>query len=131
MIRILATVAGIALGCLGGLVVSRLPAKAIVQSLGALLLGWLLGSLTPALAWLKWPSAEVDVLAVSVGLHEAVITTVLLSILGAGFHYALSWAGTTVHPSFTLYRTALMGLAGGLAGALTFAVGVGGIRPGG
>jgi hypothetical protein len=131
VIRILAAVAGIALAWLAGLVISRLPAKAIVQSLGALLLGWLLGSLTPAIAWLKWPPADVDVLAVSVGLYEAVITTMLLGILGAAFHYALAWAGTTVHPSLALYRTAIMGLAGGLAGAVTFAIGVGGIRPGG
>jgi hypothetical protein len=131
VIRLLAAVAGIALGWLGGLAVSRLPAKAIVQSLGALLLGWLLGSLAPAIAWLKWPPPHVDVLAISVGLHEAVITTALLAILGAGFHYALAWAGTNMHPGLAFYRTAIMGLAGGVAGALTFTVGMGGVRPGG
>ena len=97
-------------------------------SIAASLLGWGLGSLLAAAAWLQ-TSNEDGVLAVSVGLPEATIAALAIGVLAALLHAGLGWAGSAMNPAFAAHRGALLGAVGGLAGVVGFVASVGLVHP--
>lgn len=129
MVRIVAMIGGIGLGCLVGYMMRHVPLAPYWQSLGALMAGWVLASSTLALSWLLWPPADIEILAVSVGIHEAALAAVTMLAFGAVLHPLLTWSGAALHPNLLVYRTALMGFVGGVVGAASFSMGVGGMHP--
>ncbi len=129
MLLNVATIAGgLILGAFVGVALEWLRIPPLPRSVGASLLGWALGSILAAAAWLLTPRQE-GVLAVSVGLAEAAIAALVVGAVGAILHAGLGWAGSVVNPAFASHRGAFLGALGGLTGAAAFATSVGLVQP--
>ena len=57
----------------------RLKWPAFLESAGAIVSGWILGSIVSATVWLLWPPEGIDVRAVSVGAMEAAVSLAIAS----------------------------------------------------
>lgn len=115
---------GFALGAAVGLLAEWLFSKPLVQSLVAVPLGWVVGLLATALMWFAWPdrAADTRAISVSVGLAEGTVSTLPLLALSAGLHAGLGWAGSAVHPALASHRAVVLGVLGGICGAMGFSV---------
>jgi hypothetical protein len=103
--------------------IRRLTWPAFLESAGALVSGWILGSIVSATAWLLWPPEGIEVRAVSVGAMEAAVSLGIL--LGVGFvlHYALEALGK-ISPRALVERALVLCALAAIWGALAFGVGV-------
>ena len=110
---------GLVVGLATGLVAERVPARPLVQSAGAALIGTFLASVVAAALWLLWPPVDAETLAVSLGLAEALITSVVVILLAAAVHALLESVGVTTH------RAVIAGVLGALCGAIGSLSGVG------
>jgi hypothetical protein len=110
-----------------GALVHRLRWNALVESITASLSGWMLGSFASAGAWLIWPPQNIAVLAVSVGLVEALAAAAVVGVLGALLHFGFNAMGR-LRPDILNLRPATLGIVGSLVGLLGFAYGAA-VRP--
>lgn len=102
--------------------IRRLTWPAFVESAGAIVSGWILGSTVAAAAWFFWPPPAVDVLAVSVGAVEAAISFGVLLGVGLIFHFALDALGRR-YPSAVVERALVLCAMAAVWGALVFGLG--------
>ena len=72
-----------------------------------------------AAIWFIRPG-ESEVLAISIGLLEALLGALLVGVAAAALHFALGWAGSAVHPMLAAHRALTIGLLGVLWGVLSF-----------
>jgi len=119
MLRIASALVALALGALGGRALEWLRIRPLFCSLGATMLGWALGSLVAAVAWLNSPG-ESEVLAVSLGLREAAVSSITVALIAGVLHFGLGWAGSAISPYFAVHRGAVLGGVGGIIGAVAF-----------
>ena len=100
----------------------RLKWPAFLESAGAIVSGWILGSIVSATVWLLWPPEGIDVRAVSVGAREAAVSLGIL--LGVGFvlHYALAALGK-MSPRALVERALVLCALAAIWGALAFGAG--------
>jgi hypothetical protein len=117
--RVTSAFVGVAIGAGVGWVLQRLGGRLATSSVGAMLLGWLLGAITAAVLHLEFPPRQFDVLAVSFGLVEAVVGILLAVALALGVHTAMGWLASWA-PTVALNRPLLLGGLGGLLGSLSF-----------
>lgn len=114
----LAVVVGIVAGTIAGLVAERAPVSPAIQSAASAIMGMLLAAGAAAVMWLLRPPADAEVLAVSFGLVESLITSVGVLLLAAAGHAFLGWVGLS-------HRPITLGILGALCGAITATSGVG------
>ena len=84
--------------------------------------GWAIGSLVAAAAWLRNPPDGVEILAVSFGAREAVVSTSVVVLVGLLVHFAVAKALGDMSP-WLVSRVAIACLIGALIGALAFGSG--------
>jgi hypothetical protein len=125
----LAMAIGAVAGIIAGYVCGRLPIAPLTQSIAAAILSSVLGSVARATLWFWHPPPHAEVLAVSFGLFESLLGLGAAVLGGAVLHFALGWAGTTIHPSLAAHRGAIIGLLAGVWGAATAPSGMGIARP--
>ena len=114
-------------GMLVGAGLGALRWRPVVTSGLAALAGGLAGSLLAAAAWFRWPAPDAEVLAISIGLVEAVVSTAVILVMGLLIHYGVDALARTA-PAVLAYRPALVGAVAAVIGVLGFAAG-GAIRP--
>jgi hypothetical protein len=114
-------------GALLGASVHRLHWAALVETITAILSGWVLGSLVAAGAWLLWPPQNIDVLAVSVGLTQALVAATAIAALGVLVHFGFDALGR-LRPDILALRPAVPGTLGAIMGLVGFAFGAA-VRP--
>jgi hypothetical protein len=93
--------------------------RSLAWSAVAGVLGWMIGSVIAAVIWLVRPGRS-DVLALSLGLWEALLGALAVGIAAAVLHLALGWAGSALHPVLAAHRAPAIGLFGVLWGVLSF-----------
>ena len=100
----------------------RLRRNPVVVSAAASIGGWVIGSLVAAAGWLLWPPDGIDVLAVSVGAHEALLSSAVIVVLGLLIHYGITMlAGATSR--LLDYRATVVSVIGAVVGVISFAAG--------
>jgi hypothetical protein len=104
------------------------PIAGYWQSVGALTAGWVVASMVLATSWLISPPTGVEVLAVGIGLVEATVSLVAMGTVGSMLHWWLTGPGAAFLPTLAVYRTLIMGFVGALVGAVSFSLGLGGVR---
>ena len=98
--------------------------NSLISTCVAATVGWAVGSLIAAAGWLIYPPAGVDVVAVSIGLHEAVVSTGVTVVLALLVHFGVAaLAGATSR--WLEFRAAIASALGAFAGLLGFAFGAG------
>ena len=93
--------------------------RSAIHSIGAGLLGWIIGSVIAALVWFIRP-AESEVLAISMGLFEGLVGALAVAVAATALHFALGWAGSAMHPLLAAHRALTIGVLGILWGVLSF-----------
>jgi hypothetical protein len=83
-----------------------------------MLLGWLAASVVSGFHWLVLSPEHGGVVAISFGLGEGFITSLLVVVLGGILHFALDRVGLASRLILRTNRTMVMGMLGGLAGGL-------------
>jgi hypothetical protein len=83
-----------------------------------MLMSWLLASLITNWLWFLLASEPNGIGAVSFGIAESLITSLLVVIVGGIVYLVLGWLGAAILPALVTKRTMVMGLLGGLAGSL-------------
>ena len=128
MMRVLSGVVAALIGLGLGWGFQRLPGRPLALSVGAMLFGWVLGSVSAATLWILFPPNHLDVLAVSFGLAEGAISALLVCGLALATHAALGWVDHWV-VGLAKHRALILGGLGGLLGALAFGSAWGLTRP--
>ena len=116
---VLALLGGTVGGLAGWLLGSR---GSLIASLAASILGALAGSVVAAGAWLLRPPAGVEVLAVSIGVTEALLSTSIIVVGAMLVHFGMEilLADTARLLSF---RPVFLGAAAGVVAVASFAFG--------
>jgi hypothetical protein len=109
-------------GALLGAAIHRLRWTPLLETTTIVVSASLLGSLVAAGAWLMWPPQGVDILAVSVGLLEALLAAIVVAVLGFLLHFGFAAAGC-LRPGLADLRPAAVGIVGAIIGVLGFAGG--------
>ncbi len=118
MARFLVGLISAGLGGALGLLIDRLSFRPLFRGIAAMLMSWLLASLITNWVWFLL-AAEPNVTgAVSVGMAESLITSLLVVIVGGIVYLVLGWLGSAILPALVTKRTMVMGLLGGLTGSL-------------
>ena len=117
----LALVAG-TLGGLAGWLLARFSRGTLTASLVSSILGALAGSLVAAGAWLLRPPAGVEVVAVSLGVTEALVATTIIVAAAMVLHFGME--GLLRDGGHLLqYRPVLVGAVAGVVAVIGFAFG--------
>jgi len=128
ILSVLTMVGAMTLGGVVGVALRWLRVPPLACSVAASLLGWALGSVLAAAAWLQTPKEE-GVLAVSVGFAEAAIAALAIGAMASLLHVGLGWTASALNPGLAVHRGALLGALGGLVGVAAFATFAGLIQP--
>ena len=122
----MAVLIGGALGALVGYMAERLPVPSVVQSIGAAILGGVLASAACGIAWILRPPPDASVMAISLGLFEFGVASLIVGALAGALHVALGWASSSDYAVVATHRGVIIGVVGGICAALAF---VGGLSP--
>jgi hypothetical protein len=109
-------------GALLGAAVHRLRWTPLLETTSIVVLASLVGSLVAAGVWLTLPPEETGVLAVTVGLVEALVPTMVVAGLGLPLHLGFAWV-ETLRPGVVHLRPAALGIIGAIIGVLGFSGG--------
>jgi hypothetical protein len=126
--RLLSAIVGTGIGVAVAWGVQRLISRPVTQSIVALLVAWILGSVAAAGLWLAFPPSNIDVLAVSIGISESGMGVIAAVVVALASHALLGWFANWL-PGLASNRTLVLGAIGGLWGAAAFASAWGLTRP--
>ena len=123
MRQVLVAVAAGTLGGFFGFLLTRLRWNSLVISVSATLVGALVGSLLAAVVWFLWPPDEANILAVSLGVPEALVSSGILAGGALLVHFAMETFLNGGSPVLR-HRPVLLGAVAGVIGVMGFASGV-------
>ncbi len=98
-----------------GYAIERVPAKALIRSVAAALLGWLGGSAARVLLWAAQGASEWSAATITVDMSDLAIAVASIAAAAGVLHWVFEWLSGAVADAFVEHRAPILGALGALA----------------